>query len=104
MALWVSLISAAVALISVVVSSHNAARVARLQHALELQRYDKGKADDDEEIASRCCKQPSTSSHGSTTSRPSASSTDTTRVVILRSGSTHGTARCLDSVSTSGAP
>ncbi|MGW8395855.1 hypothetical protein ACWGLP_04025 [Streptomyces lydicus] len=41
------------ALISVGVSSRSAARAARLQHGLEMQRYDKGKEDDDAEITSR---------------------------------------------------
>ncbi|MFG2895047.1 hypothetical protein [Streptomyces sp. NPDC048248] len=51
--LWVSLISATVALVSVAVSSRSAARTARLQHGLEMQRYDRGREDEVAEIASR---------------------------------------------------
>ena len=51
--LWVSLISATVALVSVAVSSRSAARTARLQHGLEMQRYDRGREDGVEEIAGR---------------------------------------------------
>lgn len=43
--LWVSLISAAVALVSVAMSSLSAARTARLQHELEMRRYDRDRED-----------------------------------------------------------
>ncbi|MDX3850309.1 hypothetical protein [Streptomyces sp. AK02-01A] len=51
--LWVSLISAAVAVVSIAVSSLNAARTVRLQHGLETQRYEKDREDSAEEIVSR---------------------------------------------------
>lgn len=41
------------ALISVAISSRSVAHAARLQHGLEMQRYDRGKEDAVEEIASR---------------------------------------------------
>ncbi|WP_432198238.1 hypothetical protein [Streptomyces sp. bgisy027] len=53
MEIWVSLISAAVALTSIAISSLNAARTARLQHHLEMQRYDRTKEDQGEELVTR---------------------------------------------------
>lgn len=51
--LWVSLISATAALVSVAISSLSIARSSRLQHGFEMQRYDKAREDSVEEIASR---------------------------------------------------